>query len=104
MSDLRDVFDQMIHAAGKLAAAGIHSDMVREANRTDARQCGNCEYWMQSRNCPREENVNGQNRGPSASAWPCEKYAVKDYVVQLKVKRLEEARKYAEEHGLTAGT
>ncbi len=34
-------------------------------------RCGNCEFWMKSRQCPREGN--GQ-KGPSMNVMPCNKY------------------------------
>jgi len=36
-------------------------------------RCGDCYWWMKSRDCPRERNVNGRNRGPSMNDWPCGK-------------------------------
>jgi hypothetical protein len=37
-------------------------------------RCGDCDYWMKSRDCPREHNVNGYTRGPSCEGIPCPKF------------------------------
>ena len=37
-------------------------------------ECGDCDKWMKSRECPRERNVNGQTRGPSMTALVCGQY------------------------------
>ena len=37
-------------------------------------KCGDCRLWM-TKQCPREKNVDGWNRGPSMSGWTCEKFA-----------------------------
>lgn len=37
-------------------------------------RCGGCHWWMKSRDCPQEHNVNGMSRGPSADAMPCGKF------------------------------
>jgi hypothetical protein len=39
-----------------------------------APRCGHCVHWMKSRECPRETNVKGWNRGPSCDALPCDKF------------------------------
>jgi len=36
--------------------------------------CGNCNKWMKSRMCPREKNVNGRNKGPGRTSWPCKDF------------------------------
>ena len=36
-------------------------------------RCGDCRLWM-TRQCPREANVNGWNKGPSMSAAICDKF------------------------------
>lgn len=38
------------------------------------RECGDCDKWMKSRECPREHNVNGQSRGPSCKGAICSQF------------------------------
>ena len=40
--------------------------------------CGSCYWWMKSRSCPREKNVNGWNRGPSMNDPACKEYLSDD--------------------------
>ena len=42
--------------------------------------CGGCYWWMKSRRCPREKNVNGWNRGPSMNSPVCKEYLSGDAV------------------------
>lgn len=37
-------------------------------------KCGDCYFWMKSRDCPREKNINGQTCGPSMGAAACDKF------------------------------
>lgn len=67
-------FDKLIDALGK---AGYLAYLKRERARiqNDARpKCGNCHFWMKSRECPAEKNVNGQSRGPSCEGFACQKF------------------------------
>ena len=67
-------FDKLIDALGK---AGHLAYLKRERARiqNDARpKCGNCHFWMKSRECPAEKNVNGQSRGPSCEGFACQKF------------------------------
>ena len=41
-------------------------------------RCGECHWWMKSRDCPREHNVNGISRGPSCDDATCDKFRPKD--------------------------
>lgn len=41
-------------------------------------RCGECYYWMKSRECPREHNVRGMSRGPSSGDATCAKFKAKD--------------------------
>lgn len=67
-------FDKLIDVLGK---AGHLACLKRERARiqNDARpKCGNCHFWMKSRECPAEKNVNGQSRGPSCEGIACQKF------------------------------
>ena len=37
-------------------------------------RCGSCYFWMKSRDCPRERNVDGMSRGPSVGSMKCDKF------------------------------
>lgn len=41
-------------------------------------RCGECYWWMKSRDCPREHNVKGMSRGPSCNDATCDKFKAKD--------------------------
>jgi hypothetical protein len=63
--------------ASKLSAHRHHVAKVRElrAEINRPERCGDCDHWMKSRQCPREHNVNGRNRGPSMNASVCPSFA-----------------------------
>jgi hypothetical protein len=67
-SDGREVWDwaarfsQAVHRQARIAELGAQ---IRKVT------CGDCSRWMKSRECPRERNVNGWNRGPSCEDVPC---------------------------------
>ncbi len=42
-------------------------------------KCGDCYWWMKSKDCPREKNVNGFSRGPSMSGIACGKFSSRQY-------------------------
>ncbi|MEE4332271.1 hypothetical protein V2J70_02120 [Pseudomonas alliivorans] len=67
-------FDKLFDALGK---AGHLAYLKRERARinSEARpKCGNCSFWMKSRECPAEKNVSGQSRGPSCEGFACQKF------------------------------
>lgn len=74
MTDLRDVFDAAIDILGREARARHWLDQAAADERNARPKCGNCYWWMKSRDCPRERNVNGRNRGPSMNEAPCGKF------------------------------
>jgi hypothetical protein len=55
-------FSQAVHRQARIAELGAQ---IRKVT------CGDCSRWMKSRECPRERNVNGWNRGPSCEDLPC---------------------------------
>ena len=78
--DLRHWFVGFVERMGIVSDANGER---REALRCidNARQeCGNCDKWMKSRQCPRERNVSGRQRGPSMSAPTCNQYVEKTSV------------------------
>lgn len=44
---------------------------LRQEIFSTGRECGDCDKWMKSRECPRERNVDGMSRGPSCGASIC---------------------------------
>lgn len=50
---------------------------IRELRAKIGRQgteCGDCDKWMKSSQCPKEHNVNGYSRGPSYSTPICKEF------------------------------
>lgn len=81
--------DAFCEAMNKLSRfAQLRADL-HEAEQTDRRRCGNCYWWMKSNSCPRERNVNGQNRGPSMNDLGCDKFQLTESAKRLKQERLE---------------
>lgn len=71
--DGREVWDW----AAKFSAHVHRLDEIRRFKADIAvigRRCGDCDNWMKSRQCPREHNVNGRSRGPSAGDFICQKF------------------------------
>lgn len=63
-------------------------------------RCGDCYWWMKSRDCPREVNVNGRYRGPSAGDTPCAKMQETKQSIDLRDERRAALRKLEDvEHG-----
>lgn len=96
-----EIFDKLIAATAKIGVIAVLGDMVREMNATDRKRCGNCYYWMMSRECPRERNVNGRNVGPSSGELACQKFELTGRAKDLKESRRLACIKFAEESGLT---
>lgn len=46
-------------------------------------RCGSCSKWMKSRQCPREHNVNGHQRGPSMLDTKCSEFIMSASSQQL---------------------
>lgn len=50
------------------------SEIKRLIYHKSLQQCGNCEFWMKSLSCPKEENARGYNHGPSMNHIACRKF------------------------------
>jgi hypothetical protein len=102
MSELTpvQVFDKIIDVFSRASAALQLRDKIDEARDTGRKQCGNCERWMKSSQCPRERNVNGYSRGPSMSEPACSKFEITDSAVALRKQRDGEVVAFALRHGL----
>lgn len=51
---------------------------ISDAIRAGLPKCGECYWWMKSRDCPREHNVRGMSRGPSCDDGACPKFQAKN--------------------------
>ena len=69
--DLRNVFDAFMALSAELHAEDRRRKELAHLRENAMRKCGSCDKWMKSRECPREHNVNGRNRGPSWNGSPC---------------------------------
>ncbi|WP_462402244.1 hypothetical protein [Pseudomonas sp. Marseille-QA0332] len=71
---MHEQFEKLIDALGKAShLAYLKSERSRIQARARPR-CGNCDFWMKSRECPVEKNVNGMSRGPSCEGIACSKF------------------------------
>lgn len=92
--------EQVISGLERLSLLAQLRDKVIAARDIDRRECGNCYFWMKSRDCPRERNVNGATRGPSCSEPACGKFQIEQRVLDLKAHRVREAFAFAERYDL----
>ncbi len=61
------------------SAARQRADRANElARKIRTVACGDCDKWMKSRECPRERNVNGWNKGPSMVDPICSVFVEKE--------------------------
>lgn len=49
--------------------------------------CGDCDNWMKSRQCPKEWNDNGRQRGPSMAAPRCGQFVLDRFAAKLRDER-----------------
>lgn len=69
--DLRNIFDIANAFSEAQAAERKRRDELDVLRNLSRRECGNCDKWMKSRECPREHNVKGMSRGPSCKGLAC---------------------------------
>ena len=83
--------------AAKLSEHTHRQDKIRQlkAEITKPLRCGDCYWWMKSRDCPREVNVGGRNRGPSMNDRPCGKMQETSQSIALRESRKIELEKLA---------
>lgn len=98
MSQIERVIDGM----QRMSLLAQLRDKVAYAHR--APQCGDCHWWMKSRDCPREKNVGGMTRGPSAGGTPCNKYQETEASKQITKDRVTDAVDFARKYGLPVPT
>lgn len=91
--DGREIWDW----AAKLSEHTQRQGKIRQLKAEIAKplRCGDCYWWMKSRDCPREVNVNGRNRGPSMNDWPCSKMQETKESAGLRERRKTELEKLA---------
>ena len=70
-----DAFSKSVHRADRIRT--INAELLRTG-----RRCGDCYFWMKSRECPREHNVNGMSRGPSCEGLACSKMQMTTDAIQ----------------------
>lgn len=97
-----NTLDVIVDAFARMGAQDHLADMVREARGTDRRTCGNCDFWMKKRSCPRERGV--MIGGPSSGALACDKFSLQAWVTKLKAERVAAAMSFAAEKHLPIPT
>ena len=89
--DLRSVLKRIVEVDAAISKQRHARAEVERLRLASARECGNCDKWMKSRECPREHNVNGMSRGPSCQDPPCGQFISSrghvDYLAQYEAAR-----------------
>jgi len=78
--------DGFINSLGRLSALQHIADLKRELRGLLTKECGNCDHWMKTIECPLE----ARGEKPSMSHWPCSKFSQKASLITLFNKRLTE--------------
>lgn len=69
--DIRNIFDIAIAASDEQARKQKRQEELQVLRNFARHECGSCDKWMKSRECPRERNVKGMSRGPSCKDYIC---------------------------------
>lgn len=77
--------DNIISGFQRMSEMAQIRDLRREARATIAPRCGNCEHWMKTRVCPREEFSK-----PTCGDPPCSKHQEQESTRALYNKRVAE--------------
>ena len=93
-----EVFDRLIDwdMRNQLQRATRKANWAAEESKKP--QCGRCHWWMKSKDCPAEKNVNGTSRGPSSDsnlALSCSKFQRSRRAEEFTEMLLEEATQTA---------
>jgi hypothetical protein len=93
--DATKIFDAFERFSDQMARHQQERDEFDRAFRRSCPRCGSCNHWMKSRECPREHNVKGMSRGPSADASTCSKFdGTKDFLADVeKFRAMQQERK-----------
>ena len=97
-----DRIDAAITAMNRISLLAQLRDKITAAMQTDRKECGSCQDWMKSGNCPRETLVNDRWVGPSMKDAGCNQFRVERYILELKANRIAEAVAFAKFYGLPA--
>jgi hypothetical protein len=92
--------DKAIDALGRISLLAQLRDKVVFARSMSTKRCGACEHWMKSRECPREYNKNGWQKGPSCGDLACSKFERTASDLSIQQKRYDDAVAFAREYGL----
>lgn len=76
-----DEVNDILSGFQRLSLINQLTDKIVYLERWINKRCGNCEKWM-NRNCPKERNVNGYNRGPSCDDYGCELFILKGIQIE----------------------
>lgn len=92
--------DKIIGGLDRLSKIAQLKDMVTEANISSRSSCGSCHFWMKSRECPRERNVDGFSRGPSCEAPICGTFLQTTSSLEIEARKKSRANGFAAREGL----
>lgn len=92
--------DKIISGFDRLSKITQLKDMVTEARISARLRCGSCHFWMKSRECPRERNVDGMSRGPSCEAPVCGTFLQTTSSLEIAARKKSEANNFAVRYDL----
>jgi len=92
--------DAIISGLNRFSLVAQLRDKVSDAFDAQRDRCGDCGFWMKSRSCPREHNVNGMSRGPDAGAIVCPKFQIEQRAINRRARLIREAVDFAQMHDL----
>ncbi len=87
--------DNIVSAFDRFSKIVQLKDMVSRARESAKPVCGSCYFWMKSRECPRERNVDGMSRGPSCEAPICGKFRQTNSSLEITAQKQMEANNFA---------
>lgn len=93
--------DRIFGAFDQLSRLAQLRYLVSYALKAGERRCGDCYYWMKSRECPREHaDGSGFSRGPSSGGLPCSKFNITQGSIDVQKSRIASAIEFAKQHNL----
>ncbi len=92
--------DNIISGLDRISKIAHLKDKVMEARFSARLRCGVCYFWMKSRDCPRERNVDGMSRGPSCEAPICGKFQQTNSSLEIIARKQQEANNFAARYDL----
>lgn len=85
MTEATELWDSLTSFAGLMSLKANLKDKLEQIASIKRKECGHCNHWM-TKQCPREYNQKGYQRGPSCSEYDCDMFSRKDYVIKLENK------------------